>query len=432
MTDVRSVSRSVEEAQRLLSQGRVAEAQSAFANLLELDPGNAEALNFMALAALREGDLKKALALIEKALRRDAADPLTLYNHGRILDAAGLHDESITALRAALGVAPNLHAARLYLGHALERSGQTQKAVVAYARTLQDAQAEGRWLNPAGTPPAFRPLVEHAVRLVRQERLGTFTHLMEPLINRYGRDSMRRVEKSLRVYLKEETLPVPASGRRPTFFHFPDIPEQPYLDLSLFPWIDELEGDTELIREELRSLLPDSQGREAVFTSRELEADHLRGIDQPPSWNGYYFYRHGERRTENGERCSATAAALERLPLCKIKGHGPEVLFSVFTPGTHLLPHRGVTNVRVVGHLPLIVPDHCELVVGGESHCWRPGKVVVFDDTYEHEAWNRSKEIRVVLIFDVWNPYLTQAEREAIECIIEDIGLFRHEVERAS
>ena len=423
--------KSVEDAQLLLRQGRVAEAERAFAAILDRDPENTQALNFIALAALRDGDLQSALALVERARLRDETDPLTLYNHGRILDAASRHVEAIAAYRAALRVAPDLHSARLYLGQALERSGQPHQAVVAYARALQDAQAAGRWLNAAGTPPAFRPLVEHAVRQVKGERRATLMQFLEPLIDRYGRDSLRRVERSVRVYLQEETLPVPSSGRRPTFFHFPDIPEAPYLDGSLFPWIGSLEASTDAIRRELLPLLPSSEGREPVFGSRALEADHMRGMDQPPTWNGYYFYRHGLRRSENCQRCTQTADALDALPLCRIDGHGPEVLFSVFTPGTHLLPHRGVTNIRVVGHLPLIVPESCELVVGGVAHRWQEGRVVVFDDTYEHEAWNRSKEIRVVLIFDLWNPYLTQAEREALTLVIENIGLFRGEVERA-
>ena len=423
--------KSVEDAQRLLSQGRMAEAERAFAAILDRDPENTQALNFTALAALRAGDLQGALALIERARLRDETDPLTLYNHGRILDAAGRNDEAIAAHRAALQVAPDLHAARLYLGQALERSGQPHQAVLAYARALQDAQAAGRWLDEAGTPPAFRPLVEHAVRQVKHERRATLVQLLEPLIERYGRDSLRRVERSLRVYFREEALPVPSSGRTPTFFHFPDIPEAPYLDLSLFPWIGSLEASTAGIRRELLPLLPSAEGREPVFGSPALEADHLRGTDRPPTWNGYYFYRHGQRRSENCQRCSHTADALDALPLCRIDGHGPEVLFSVFTPGTHLLPHRGVTNIRVVGHLPLIVPENCELVVGGVAHRWQEGRVVVFDDTYEHEAWNRSGEIRVVLIFDLWSPYLTQAEREAVTLVIENIGLFRGEVERA-
>ncbi len=100
-------------------------------------------------------------------------------------------------------------------------------------------------------------------------------------------------------------------------------------------------------------------------------------------------------------------------------------MFSVLTPGTHILPHRGVTNTRVVCHLPLVVPEDCALVVGGEKHAWREGEAVAFDDTYEHEAWNRGNKTRVVLIVDVWNPHLTAAERDAVTALVGAIGRFQ-------
>jgi aspartate beta-hydroxylase len=420
---------SLEQAQLLLREGRIAEAERAFAAILAQEPDHVQALNVMALVALRSADLGSALALIERARRADALNPLTLHNQGRILDAAERYDEAAAAQRAALQAAPNFHAARLYLGRVLERSGEPHRAIVAYARALQDAQAEGRWLNEASTPAGFRPLVEHAVLQVKQGRRAAIAELLEPLIRTYGRDSMHRVDRSLRVYFNEEAAALPQSGQRPSFFHFPDIPASPYLAREQFPWIDSFEAQTIDIRRELSSLLPGSDGRERVFGSAALEANHLRGLKQPPTWNGYYFYRHGERRNDNCDRCSRTAAALDSLPLCRIREHGPEVLFSVFTPGTHLLPHRGVTNIRVVAHLPLVVPENCQLVVGGEPHCWQEGRVVVFDDTYEHEAWNRSGKTRVVLIFDLWSPYLSEAERAALAIVIEEIGDFRRDVE---
>jgi aspartate beta-hydroxylase len=156
-----------------------------------------------------------------------------------------------------------------------------------------------------------------------------------------------------------------------------------------------------------------------------MERANLRGIRRAPSWNGYYFYRHGRRRDDNCSACPVTAAAIDALPLPRVERHGPEVLFSVFTSGTHLLPHRGVTNTRLVSHLPLIVPADCALQVGGETHTWQEGRVVVFDDTYEHDAWNRSDELRVVLIVDLWNPHLTQVEREAVAELIAQMDVSR-------
>jgi aspartate beta-hydroxylase len=68
------------------------------------------------------------------------------------------------------------------------------------------------------------------------------------------------------------------------------------------------------------------------------------------------------------------------------------------------------------------------LSVGGETHIWQTDRVVTFDDTYEHEAWNRSNALRVVLICDVWNPHLSEAEQAACHDLIEGIGDFRKAV----
>jgi aspartyl/asparaginyl beta-hydroxylase (cupin superfamily) len=69
-------------------------------------------------------------------------------------------------------------------------------------------------------------------------------------------------------------------------------------------------------------------------------------------------------------------------------------------------------------HLPLIVPDHCQFRVGFEHRTWRVGELLIFDDTIEHEARNDSDQLRVVLIFDIWNPYLTAEERELVSVMM--------------
>ncbi len=73
----------------------------------------------------------------------------------------------------------------------------------------------------------------------------------------------------------------------------------------------------------------------------------------------------------------------------------------------------------MVAHLPLIIPDACGIRVGFEQRQWHVGEVIVFDDTIEHEAWNLSDELRVVLIFDVWNPLLYETERKLVNAMAE-------------
>jgi aspartate beta-hydroxylase len=418
------------EARRLLEDGRIDEAERAYQSVLEAAPDNVEALNVVALAALRGGRTRRALELLGHAARAGPDNPTTQHHLGKAHEAAGDFAAAAGAYRAAVELEPAFFVARLHLAFCLERLGENDEALIQYARALDNAQREHRWLDASTTPAPLRPMVAHAVLSVRTRRRALFEALLAPLRARYGRDALTRVEHCVRIYMNEVPPPYPDPRQRPSFLLFPGLPNSAYINRAHLPWIEALEAATPAIRAELDELLPRTAGRERVFASAALEAENLRGPDAAPTWNGYYFFRHGERRDDNCRACPATTAALEALPLSRVREHGPEVLFSVFTAGTHLLPHRGVTNTRVVGHLPLIVPEECALRVGGEIHVWRPGAVVVFDDTYEHEAWNRSASTRVVLIFDVWNPYLSEAERAAVTDLIGAIGDDRRAAER--
>lgn len=418
------------EAKSLLRQGRVAEAEQLYEQLLDRSPDNVEVLNAVALGSLRRADSSRSIALLERALRLQPADPVSHYHLGRAHAAAGDKVGALKSFGTAVRLLPDFHTARLFLATALDEAGDAEHASIQYLRALQDAQRQGHWLNPDTTPRGLQPLVSRGVMVVREAGRAMCARLMEPVRAKYGADSLARIDEAVRIYIREAQAHYPDPRQQPTFFYVPGMPATPYFDRSLFPWIEALEARTGAVRAELLSLLPSSQGRERVFGSTELEQMNLRGVGAAPSWNGYYLYRYGVRREDNCRACPDAASALDAVPLCHIREHAPETLFSVFTTGTHLLPHRGVTNCRLVAHLPLIVPADCALRVGGEVHTWQEGRVVVFDDTYEHEAWNHSSEIRVVLIFDIWNPHLTEAERSAVADLVAAMGDFRHAVEK--
>lgn len=419
------------DVQTLFQQGRLEEAERAARQVLKIRPRDVESMNLLALIALRKGHLAPAQQWLDASIEANPDHALTYHYLGRVHDATGNVDAAVAAHRAAIERAPQLFIVRLHYAAALERTGRPEQAAIQYFRATQDAQAQGRWISDETTAPALRPMVEHAVKMVRSTRKATFANLLEPLRRQYGVESLERVEQCLRIYFREEVPRYPDARQRPTFLYFPGLPPAAYLDRSLFPWVESLEARTDVIRQELLQLLAADSGRERVFTSDAIEQANLRGLQAPPSWNGYYFYRHGIRREDNCSSCPVTARVLESLPLSHVREHGPEVLFSVFTAGTHLLPHRGVTNTRLVGHLPLIVPPDCALNVGGEIHEWREGRAVIFDDTYEHEAWNRSQQTRVVLIFDLWNPHLTDVEQAAIAQLVPAMGDFRKAAEAA-
>lgn len=314
--------------------------------------------------------------------------------------------------------------ARLELAGDLESRAQHEAALLAYYRAIIEAQRQGRWLDARTTAPALADRVRHAMRTVKAGRRRSFEAALVPVYERHGREALRRFEACLAIQAGECAARFEDPRQRPSILYFPGLAAAPWFPRSAMPWFGDLERAAGAIREELLGLLPRAGGSERVFANEDAERQGLAGERGPAAWNGYYFFRHGERRDANHAACPRTSEALEALPLVRIREHAPEVMFSVLAPGTHILPHRGVTNTRVVCHLPLVVPPGCALVVGGERHEWREGEAVAFDDTYEHEAWNRGERTRVVLIIDVWNPYLTAAERDAVAVLVGALGDF--------
>src|SRR5205823_14382381 len=120
----------------------------------------------------------------------------------------------------------------------------------------------------------------------------------------------------------------------------------------------------------------------------------------------------------NAQHCPLTMAALSKVPQPEVPGASPNAMFSLLAPRTRIPPHTGVANTRLVCHLPLIVPPKCGFRVGGTVREWKVGEAFVSDDTIEHEAWNESDELRVVLIFDLWAPMLSMCERKAVAAVI--------------
>jgi len=417
-----------------LRQGDAALAEQYFARLLEQQPDDAEALQFVASRHLSRGDGARALATLATAVRAHPKNPDLLHQMGMVQSMGGDLRGAADSLRRCLDLAPNMFVARLRLGMALEQLGDMDRALLAYFGAVNAAQAEGRWMSDASTAPGLRQPVQHAMRFIDAGRRRTFDAVIEPMRQRHGRAALSRVEECLAIYLGERPANLPDPRQKPKFLYFPGVPSQPYYGRERFPWQADLEAATDVIREELRSVLAENRPLEPFLGEQSAEdlKSHLTSSSaQPAAWDAYFFYRHGDRFDEHHLRCPRTSAVLEGVPLVRIRDHAPETLFSILRPGTHILPHRGVTNTRLVTHLPLIVPRDCAINVGGELHEWQEGRCVTFDDTFEHEAWNRSDTTRVVVILDSWNPDLTEIERVAVTELVEAIGDFNRASEVA-
>jgi aspartyl/asparaginyl beta-hydroxylase (cupin superfamily) len=257
-------------------------------------------------------------------------------------------------------------------------------------------------------------------------RIGLFHETLEPMVARYGKDELGRVAKALAMYVGLEPMVRDDPRQQPRFLYIPGLPRAPVFPRDALPFADWYEAQAEAITGELRRV----RDGDGVQPFHYDVPDAARGsLTSGGTWDAYFFYEDGVRHDARHAACPQTSAVLAALPLDHVRDHGPEVCFSILRPGAHILPHRGVTNARAVLHLGLEIPDGCALhLVGVAEQHWQPGRCFAFDDTYEHEAWNRSDTTRSILLADIWNPYLREAERLALAELVGVIGDFNRAV----
>ncbi|MBV8564960.1 MAG: aspartyl/asparaginyl beta-hydroxylase domain-containing protein [Methylobacteriaceae bacterium] len=171
----------------------------------------------------------------------------------------------------------------------------------------------------------------------------------------------------------------------------------PVYDTAIFPWVREIEAEWRLIRAELDKVLARKSDLPAF---QEISTD-VRTISKDAGWKTFFLAGFGLKSDQNIRQCPETWRIAQRIPGLKT------VMFSVFEPGKRLPPHRGPYNGFLRLHLGLIVPEPRDKVgirVGDQVCHWSEGKALVFDDAYEHEAWNETDRTRVVLFVDFLKP----------------------------
>jgi aspartyl/asparaginyl beta-hydroxylase (cupin superfamily) len=198
--------------------------------------------------------------------------------------------------------------------------------------------------------------------------------------------------------------------------HFPKLPALEFYPREMFPWLSELESATAEVRSEFERAFVEDQGRLEPYIAYPdgLPLDQWKELNRSTRWSALFLWRDGQPVEETLARCPRTAALLARMPMHDVPRHAPTAFFSILDAHTQIPAHTGVTNTRVIVHLPLVLPGQCRFRVGSETREWRMGEAWVFDDSIEHEAWNDSDSPRAILIFDVWNPFISDPERALI------------------
>lgn len=409
------------------TRGEVLQAEMLLRSLLAEHPDCTPARLVVADYIVERGDFDGALQWL-RAPQADDADGQLGFAIARVQFARGDPAAARAALEAVLQRLPRFLEAWLMLGEVCDVLGDTQAALRARTHLFAEANAQGRWTSPQTTEPQWHNAVRRNIEAYRRDKREHLFAAFAEVRERHGSDSLRRFDRALTGYLREWDATPPDPRQRPKFFWFPDLPPGPYHDPMLQPWAATLRDAWQEIRDEAADLLREDRDFESFLGLKpgQKAPGQIGGAAENAAWDAFFFYNHGKRFDANHERCPRTSALLESIELCRIANEAPEICFSLIRPQSTILPHYGVTNVRLVFHLPLIVPPDCALSAGGVEHHWREGEPMLFDDTYQHEAWNRSNQPRLILLMDCWNPYLTEAEKEASRHVIEAVYALEH------
>lgn len=175
--------------------------------------------------------------------------------------------------------------------------------------------------------------------------------------------------------------------------------DQYFYEKTKFSYWQLLEDNTEVIVEELLDIIQLEQHSQFLKSNWDAAHPHYVTGNFDVSWKTFTLLFFGIKRLDNIAKCPKTFAIMQQIP---------ELItaqFSLLLPQTYVNPHKGYSPAVLRNHLPLIVPEgDCGIKVGNETHHWKKGELLVFDDSFEHEAWNNSNKTRVVLMFDVAKP----------------------------
>jgi aspartate beta-hydroxylase len=361
---------------------------------------------------LADGQVARALDLLRKH-ERAGVDPEIPMHIALALRMQGDFAGAIAALDAALALDPYHFLALLSKGGVLEKMGHHRMAARVYRNALKLAPADH------ALPAGLKPAVARARAAVAENTEAMARHLraaVEPLRVQFKGENLDRFDESLEIFAGVKK----AFVHEPLLLNFPRLPAIPFFDREHFPWLGELEAATETIVAEAAELLRKDWEKFNPYIQYPpgSPVNQWAKLNHSPSWSTLHLWRDGRRINEACERSPATAAVLEKLPLARQENFAPTAMFSALAARTTIPPHTGSTNTRLVVHLPLILPAGCRFRVGNDTRPWRMGQAWVFDDTIEHEAWNDSDEVRVILIFDVWNPLLSEAERKLVAAMM--------------
>jgi aspartyl/asparaginyl beta-hydroxylase (cupin superfamily) len=368
-----------------------------------------QALEEAADRAAASGEFGAALALLERAVDSRSDSTGLWMKLSAMRKAMGDQKGALEALDRLLAVAPGDVPALLSRAVILDNLADPD-AGEAYEQALAHVP------DDADIPAEFRAITAHARKRRDEYRITLERYLGKDLPSDLTPAERSRAERLI-TNRSRNTLPY---QQHPCDFFYPGMPAIEFHDRELFPGLAALEQATDAIRTEFSALLSAEVAEMVPYVQfpDRVPLRQWKELNNNPQWTAIHLLQNGLRVEANARHCPQTLEAVSKMDQPRVPGASPVAMFSLLAPRTRIPPHRGVVNTRLVCHLPLIVPEQCGFRCGATTREWRVGEAFVFDDTIEHEAWNDSDELRVVLILDLWAPALGPGDRRAVAAVI--------------
>jgi tetratricopeptide (TPR) repeat protein len=422
----------LDNALQLARSGRIAEAELAFGNVLRRNPDSVEAHSFLATRAFQQQRYREAAAGYEKCVALQPGSSAFHFNLGTAREKLGDMTGAIDAYLNAYRLNPRASPPALFAGAALEAAGRRDAAVTMFSLGDDVDPTVRTAKDRADLDPEIRRRSALADRVMREH----FTRLHAAAIDDFergllesgdgsARRDLSRVRRAIWTQTHDGRVQFRTPGQAPSLFYMPDLGARPVTPRELLPWAAQVEAKTAEVRDEYLAAVQ-SGAQMSPYVDPNTRSPIWRELRGRLDWSALHLFK-AAQETPFAKLFPRTMKALDAADVVRIEGKPMELFFSRLKPSAHIPPHFGVANNRLTIHLPLIVPGDCAIRVGSETHCWREGELFAFDDSFEHEAWNRAAADRVVLIFESHHPDLRPEERAAIEFAFEARGRWLRE-----
>ncbi|MCC2616053.1 aspartyl/asparaginyl beta-hydroxylase domain-containing protein [Aestuariibacter halophilus] len=361
---------------------------------------------------LQQGHYQAARTAISEEYQQQTRSVAVCLSLAVACRGCGDTDAALKALDDALALSPHELTVLILKGDIYYDCDQPRLAMQCYRSALAVSP------KPGDLPTDLRAAIQRVSERYQRIAAAMVRHIDASIDT--ATNTLPRFQQALRLLRGEAEI----YHSKPRAFYYPGLPHRQFYPTDHFAWADELMASTPLIHTELQGLVDDDGFEPYMQKHQQGPTGHVHSLLDSNRWQALFLVKDGQPVSPYAECCPHTLRALAKVPLAEVPGRDPMVLFSRLVGGGHIPPHHGFFNTRLICHLPLTVPGGCRLRVGNETRQWQPGRLLVFDDSIEHEAWNDSHEQRDILIFDIWHPALHEHERHAISQLYQAIDSF--------